>query len=211
MMTRRLKCRVKIFSLLIAVVLFMGSQMRDSVYAGTQIPMPKGLENVYLGMTLDELKAVRPNLERDDWPYSTMYYEINLKNDFFTFVSYDFSWSKLTEITLSETTTSEDFARVQIPGLVVGCIRKWGTDYILKTSNITRKKTQKKYLVPLFYWDKTTAKIQMRYADTGYEIYIFDPSLDPILKFGAPADSLNGVFGLEGGLNVDTYQGLVFE
>ncbi len=179
-------------------------------YTSNMLPMPKGLENVYLGMSLNELKKVKPNIIRDDWPYSPLYFEKDLENEFFASVVYEFTEDRLSRITLSKT-GNPDLIRSGLPGLIKGCIKKWGNNYSIKIGTGKRIKTQEIYHYPIFYWEKADAKIELIYFEKKYEIYIFDSKLEPTIKFRNPTDQKEIEDSLKDASTAEGFNGLIFE
>ena len=154
------------------------------LYAVGTLSMPKGLEKVFLGMGVHDLKAIKPNVKKDDFPYSPLYFETDLSNEFFHFVSYEFSKDRLVEITLSKSSEKQDF----ISGLVRGATKKWGSQYLRKIGIIVNHPiTRKTQLYPVIIWKKQEATIVLSiiiatidgHAMHDYQITIMDPSLSP--------------------------------
>lgn len=184
--------RIFMSSLILITTLF-SYLIPSETYATDTLSTPKGLEGVYLGMSLKELQKIKPNIKRDDWPYSQLYFEKGLKNDFFSSVVYEFTDDRLSKIDLSRSGTP-DFIKSKMLGIIKGCIKKWGNDYIKKIGVIENHSiTKETHYHPIFYWEKPQAKIVMDYiitidkkfAPNGYSVTIFDPNipLDRIRKF----------------------------
>jgi len=203
------RSKVLMSALLLAVMLLstfcaVGSPLRltDSV------PMPKGLENVHLGMTVDELKKARPSLQADDFPNSRVYVETALSNEFFSYVSYEFEAGKLTKVTLSQSSDSAGI-RSRCPGLFKGGIKKWGTNFSRLEGVIeNHPATQETYSYPVLYWEKPEANIVVRCvlssdkrnAPNFYSLTIFSAGLSlnqavkMRIKNSVAPDELNKLF-----------------
>lgn len=204
------KKSIVIFSFLILsmAILFYCSTMRVEANGESTIPMPKGLENVYLGMSVNDLKKIKPNIKRDDWPYSPLYFEKNLNNEFFSSVVYKFSDDKLSDITLG---ASGDFNQDKILGLINGCIKKWGKNYIKKIGIGEDIKTKATKSYPIFYWERTGAKILVTYSKKRFTIQILDPNLRPSIKFKESSDMRELEEAFKDVLNAESFMGRIFE
>lgn len=194
-------------SLTLIVTLFLYSN-KFELYAEGKLPMPKGLEGIYLGMSLGEFKKVKPNIKKDDWPYSPLYFEKNLNNEFFSSVIYKFSDDKLSDITLG---ASGDFNQDKMLGLINGCIKKWGKNYIKKIGIGEDIKTKATKSYPVFYWERTDAKILVTYSTKRFTIQILDPNLRPSIKFKESSDIKELEEAFKDVLNAESFMGRIFE
>ena len=172
------------------------------------VPMPKGLENVRLGMTVEELRKARPSLRHDDFPESPLYEETALPNEFFSYVGYEFEDGRLSKVTLSQSGDSAG-VRGKCPAFFRGAIRKWGADYSKLEGVIeNHPATGETYLYPLLYWEKPGAHIAARcvvssdkkYAPNFYSLTIFPGKLSLTqavklkIKDSATQAELAGIF-----------------
>lgn len=185
--------------LFLIAALLLWSIMCTDAFANDILPMPKGLEGVYLGMSLDDLKKVKPSIKKDDWSYSALYFEKDINNEFFDATSYEFLDNKLVVITLAESGTF-DWVKNRIPGLIKGSAKKWGNNYSKKVGVIENDPiTKMTHLFPIFYWEKPQGKIIMDYivtvdkkfAPNGYTIKIYNSRFDlnNVLKVKLKDDS----------------------
>jgi len=210
---------ILIFILIVSSSVFY---KRSEILAEDKLLMPKGLEGIYLGMSLEELKKIKPNLIRGDvwtdfslYGEAPFYVEENLKNNFFSLAYYEISNGKLVEIEL-EKLGPPDFLKSRVPGLIKGCIKKWGSDY---RKRIGMVKNEKPLLYPVFSWEKPGAKIIMRYIITSNEkdspnhfrVFIFKPERELKLDYKDIADQkeLKEVF--KDIQATETYTGPIFE
>lgn len=196
-------------ALLLAVVL-VGAfcAVSSPLPVSDSVPMPKGLEDVRLGMTVDELRKAHPSLRHDDFPGSPLYEETNLPNEFFSYVNYEFDTGKLSKMTLSR---SSDLAGVRgkCPAFFKGAIQKWGADYTKLVGVIEKHPaTGETYSYPVLYWEEPSARIAARcvmssdkkYAPNFYSLVIFPSQLSltqavkmKVRDTATPAE-LTGVF-----------------
>ena len=208
------------FLILLMAILFYCSTMRVEANGESTMPMPKGLENVYLGMSINDLKKIKPNIKRDDWPYSPYYFEKSIGNNYFSFAMYKFSNDRLVVISISQE-GEPDFIRGKILGLINGCLKKWGEGYSPYVRGvITNDLTKELRFFPIFYWEKPQSKIMMTYIITSkekrnshYEIVMFDPKfrLDEVQKYRETANLKELEEAFKDVPIAEKYQGLIFE
>lgn len=172
---------------LLPAVMFLNAfcALNSPLTATDSASMPKGLENVHLGMTIEELKKGHPSLRHDDFPESPLYEETNLPNEFFSYASYEFEGERLMKITLSQSGDSAG-VRDKCPAFFKGAIQKWGADYSKLEGVIENHPvTGETYFYPVLYWEKPEARIAARcvvssdkkYAPNFYSLAIFSGKL----------------------------------
>lgn len=164
-------------------------------YAYNKLAMPEGLENVYLGMSLKELKKTKPDLVSDDFSYINLFFEKKLGNEFFSFASYKFIDDSLAEITLSKEGTP-DYIKSRTPALIKACSNIWGKNYLKKIGIGRNVKTKETNYYPIIYWEKPGAKIILTITNKLYTIRIIDSKIKLKMKFKEPVnqDEVNKLF-----------------
>lgn len=177
-----LRSKALMSALLLAVVFLSAfCAISSPLTESDAMPMPNGLENVRLGMSVDELKKARPSLRRDDFPESPLYEETALPNEFFSYAGYEFAEGRLAKVTLSQ---SSDPVGVQgkCRAFFKGAIQKWGVDYSRMEGIIEKHPvTGKTYSYPVLYWEKPGARIAARCVVSSDEKYA--PNFDSLLIF----------------------------
>lgn len=151
------------------------------------VDMPHGLEGVRLGMTIEELSAVRPHLNRDHFGTYIEATDTVEGNELFSFVSFDFTGNRLTRIVLSQTGTPEQVSE-RCSGLVAGSIAKWGEPAERSIGVVPNHPiTHASHEYPLLQWhlpgativENCISTVNVRNAPNFYTLALIDPKLSP--------------------------------
>ncbi len=135
--------------------------------------MPKGFEKVYLGMSLEELKNVRPNLKinrdmDDPRKVADTHIESNIDNPFLNYVMYFFKENKLNFILFGNDFKDENSFKKYAENIdklrkrfIAGCIKKWGKHYFIKISK--GEENKQIFEDPIIIWEKSNIRISAFY------------------------------------------------
>lgn len=141
--------------------------------------MPKGYNDVYLGMSRRELKRIKPDLK---WNDSTRSYYQEIDNEFYRLVSFEFSYSnflshpsfpfftpkKLVSFWFNRNrlvtvqfigSPDPDYVKTHLDGFLAGCTKKWGTGYEKKLWMYPPEI----YKASVLYWKKGGTNIVVSY------------------------------------------------
>jgi hypothetical protein len=163
-------------------------------------PMPSFLAGVRLGMSLDELRRLRPGAQRfeifgepevrGDDP-NPLYLEELRSSPFFDTASYAFCARKLCSVTLSSMGRGELFADREAK-VLQGSLRKWGSDAerLLSVGDKVAGMDVPRFRAPALLWKLDSLRVLLTFspfpeppaghrqaaASPGLSLSIFDPA-----------------------------------
>ena len=132
------------------------------------LAMPKGFEDIKLGMTLGELKQARPDLRKDDWPVVKMYFEELGGRGFYDTVTYFFdvaearsvrSQDRLSAVVFSKHWTARKGAASAIARQLEELIEKWGRDFQKSVRPVGNSRHVRKLTIYRWEGDGVTAEL----------------------------------------------------
>lgn len=175
---------LQVTSILILLFMVCDSGLADPPETKSMIS-PRLLDDVYIGMSLKELKRNRPEVQRVDGLMfdPDNYFEVDGDTMFYDSVTYVFKWGKLKKIVFRKNTESLEYIHKLRPTFLKEAVSKLGTNFE-RFIRIQGSPGKFEHHLPAAVWKKPTQTIALVYTP-GCELggKEFDPSRNPIARF----------------------------
>ena len=172
-----------VVQLIVVIVLSIGSVS----FCEKPVEIPKGFENIYLGMTFQELGQVRLEIQPDDW-IPVYEYSERVDNNFYDMATYIFEKAseEQRDVENTDSLTTVDFAKSWenvdtdttqvVQDYVNGLIEQFGNDFTV-TTKIMRYANPNP-VFKIYLWEKTDVIIKITVSSEEDESYKKYLSLD---------------------------------